>query len=82
MENDLHTSILSSLKRKCFDFSEKIVKFVNSKEKKGINYSLYDQLLRSSTSIGANVVEAISASSKRDFINYYQIALKSSNETK
>ena len=41
-----------------------------------------DQLLRSATSIGANVVEAKSASSKRDFIKFYEIALKSANETK
>ena len=41
-----------------------------------------DQLLRSATSIGANIVEAKSASSKRDYIKYYEIALKSSNETR
>ncbi len=38
--------------------------------------------MRSSTSIGANIVEAKSSSSKREFIRYYQIALKSANETK
>ena len=37
--------------------------------------------MRSATSIGANVVEAKSASSKRDFIKFYEIALKSANET-
>jgi len=41
-----------------------------------------DQLLRSATSIGANVMEAKSASSKRDFIKFYEIALKSANEIK
>jgi four helix bundle protein len=41
-----------------------------------------DQFVRSLTSIGANVVEAKSASSKRDYTNYFQIALKSANETK
>ena len=39
-------------------------------------------MLRSGTSIGANVVEAKSASSRRDFTRYYEIALKSANETK
>jgi four helix bundle protein len=34
------------------------------------------------TSIGANLVEAKSASSKKDFIKYYEIALKSANESK
>jgi four helix bundle protein len=82
MENNLHTADHSSLKRRCFNYSVNIVKFANSINKKGVNYSLFDQLVRSSTSIGANIVEAISASSKKDFINYYQIALKSSNEAK
>ena len=41
-----------------------------------------DQLLRSATSIGANIVEAKSSSSKRDFIKFFEIALKSANETK
>ena len=41
-----------------------------------------EQLLRSSTSIGANVIEGKSAHSKKDFIKFYEIALKSANETK
>jgi len=41
-----------------------------------------NQLLRAATSIGANMVEAQAASSRRDFIKFYEIALKSSNETK
>jgi len=41
-----------------------------------------DQLLRSATSIGANLFEAQSSSSKRDFIKFYEIALKSANETR
>ncbi len=41
-----------------------------------------DQLLRAATSIGANLIEAKSSSSKRDFfIKFYEIALKSCNET-
>ena len=39
------------------------------------------QLLRSGTSIGANVRESINAQSKLDFINKLNIALKESNET-
>lgn len=49
---------------------------------KKVYWIISDQLLRSATSIGANVVEAKSASSKRDFIRFYEIALKSANETK
>ena len=38
--------------------------------------SIINQLLRSGTSIGANIHEANYASSKADFINKFQIALK------
>lgn len=41
-----------------------------------------DQLLRAGSSIGANIIEAQAASSKKDFINFYHYALKSANETK
>lgn len=41
-----------------------------------------DQLIRAVTSIGANIIEAQSASSKRDFINFLNHSLKSGNETK
>ena len=40
------------------------------------------QLLRSITSICANMLEARGGSSRKDFINYYQYALKSANESK
>ncbi|MCD6233240.1 four helix bundle protein [bacterium] len=50
--------------------------------KERILWSIIDQLIRSATSIGANVVEAKSSSSKKDYIHYFEIALKSANETK
>ena len=40
------------------------------------------QLLRSATSILANYIEAASASSRRDFINFFTYSLKSANESK
>ncbi|MEW6163180.1 MAG: four helix bundle protein [Nitrospirota bacterium] len=39
-------------------------------------------MLRSATSIGANIIEAQAASSRRDFRNFLNHALKSANETK
>ena len=44
-------------------------------------YVLSKQLLRSGTSIGANVKEAARAQSKADFISKMQIALKEASET-
>ncbi|MEM8831612.1 MAG: four helix bundle protein [Cyanobacteria bacterium P01_G01_bin.19] len=43
---------------------------------------LSKQFLRSGTSIGANISEAIYAQSNRDFINKYSIALKEASATK
>jgi len=63
-------------------FSVEIIKFSERMRKKKIPLSLIDQLIRSATSIGANVVEAKSSSSKRDYLHFFEIALKSSNETK
>jgi four helix bundle protein len=40
------------------------------------------QLIRSATSIGANVVEAQACSTKKDFTNFIHHSLKSSNETR
>ena len=52
-----------------------------SKELKKGNTLLLNQLLRSGTSIGANIHEANYASSKADFINKFQIALKECYES-
>jgi four helix bundle protein len=63
-------------------FSVSVIKFVEKLRKERVFWSIIDQLVRSSTSIGANVVEAKASSSKRDYIRYFEIALKSANETK
>lgn len=63
-----------------FNFAVKISKYQASlKEKK--YYEIVSQLFRSWTSIWANVSEAQSSSSKKDFINKMNIALKESRET-
>ena len=70
------------LKYKAYRFAVTIIKFVGSLPRGGVYDTLKDQLLRSATSIGANIVEAQAASSRRDFTQFYAIALKSANETK
>jgi len=42
---------------------------------------LIDQLLKSATSVGANLEEAKAASSKREFVRYVEIALREARET-
>ena len=43
---------------------------------------IINQLIRSLTSIGANIIEAQAGSSKKDFTNFFSYALKSANESK
>jgi four helix bundle protein len=50
-------------------------------EKPGVRRTLSKQLLRSGTSIGANVKEAQSAQSDKDFLSKLEIALKEERET-
>ena len=68
----------SKLRDLSMDFSVFIINLC--KEIKG-NSALINQLLRSGTSIGANIYEANYAHSKPDFISKLQIALKECNET-
>ena len=69
------------IKEKSFLFAVRIVKFSKWLDDKSINYKLIDQVLRSGTSIGANVAEAISAQTKKDFAHKMHIAFKEANET-
>ena len=69
------------LRERTYNFSKDIIGFVASFPNTRIYWVMSDQLLRSATSIGANIIEAQAASSKRDFIKFFQIALKSANET-
>ena len=67
---------------RAFYLSIKIIKFLDSLPQKNSLRIISNQLIRCVTSIGANIVEAKAAASKREFLNYFQIALKSSNESK
>lgn len=69
------------IKTKSYAFALRVIKLYKflSIEKK--EYILSKQILRSATSIGANVEEADAGQSKRDFIAKLQISLKESKET-
>ena len=67
---------------KSFDFAVRIVnlyKYLTAFKKE---YVLSKQLLRSGTSVGANVAEAEQAQSRPDFVSKMNIALKETSETK
>jgi four helix bundle protein len=71
-----------NIRHRCFHFAKDILRFESEVRYRRIHFSIFDQLVRSATSIGANVVEGGAGSSKKDFIKFIHIALKSANETK
>lgn len=70
------------LRDKSFIFSTRVVKACTYLQSKKKEYVMSKQLLKSGTSIGANIEEALQAQSKKDFIAKLHIALKEAFETK
>ena len=66
---------------KSFQFAVKAIKLSRWLKERFKDYELISQMLRSATSIGANVAEAQSAQSRPDFISKMHIALKETYET-
>jgi four helix bundle protein len=67
--------------KRALKFSVGIIRFTELFPNKRQFWIISDQLIRSACSVGANMKEANSASSKKDYINFYSYALKSANET-
>ena len=70
------------LKERTYIYALKIIKFIDSLPKEQSCKIIGAQLLRSATSIGANIIEAQASSTKKDFTNFFSYALKSANESK
>ena len=70
-----------AIQDKSFDLAVRIVNLCKYLQTEKREYILSKQLMRSGTSIGANVAEAQQAQSKPDFISKMNIALKESYET-
>ena len=71
----------SLVQQKSFDFVLRIIKLYTTLQQHR-EYVLSRQLLRSGTSIGANVTEATAGQSRRDFLAKMSIASKEARETK
>lgn len=73
---------VSIIGEKSFNFAVDIIKFYKQMITEDKDMVLSKQILRSGTSIGANVNEGVGAQSKRDFLNKMNIALKEAKETR
>ena len=71
----------SPLLDKSLDFATQIVLFYEAFSKTRKDTTITKQLLRSATTIGANINEAVNGNSKADFISKLHIALKETGES-
>jgi len=69
-------------RKRIYDYIIRLVKFLGVLPKDQVTREIIAQLMRSGTSIGANYFEAKSASSRKDYQNYFNHSLKSANESK
>ena len=66
---------------KSFEFALDIIEIYKCLAKEQKEFILSKQLLRSGTSIGANIHESLSAESRIDFVHKLNISLKEARET-
>ena len=71
----------SILAKKSLDFGIRVVRCVQYLQKEKSEYVMSKQVLRSGTSIGANIHEGLYAQSKADFVSKLTISLKEASET-
>ncbi|EKE07165.1 MAG: hypothetical protein ACD_18C00175G0028 [uncultured bacterium] len=81
--NDERKNFKEGLKLRIYKWTVSLVKYLRTLYKKDRDAkSIFDQLLRSGTSVGANYVEAIGGTSDNDFRKFLAYSLKSCNESK
>ena len=70
------------INRRSFDFSVKIIKLLNSFPNTLAHKTVANQLVRSGTSVGANIEEAIGGYTRADFLHGINIAKKEARESR
>ncbi len=71
----------NDLKHRCYRFSLDTIKYLKNKKWDSFSLIISKQVLRSAMSVGANVVESKNSSTRTEYKRYFEIALKSCNET-
>lgn len=64
-----------------YEFALDVIAFGRTLERSDVSKILMNQLIRSATSIGANLIEARASSTRLEYKKYFEISLKSGNET-
>lgn len=73
---------MQDLKERTYKFALQIIKLVQKLPRNQITGILGKQILRSGTSVGANIEEAYSGLTKKDFSHSINISRKEANETR
>ena len=81
MQSD-KAKLKNEFKSRLYQFTLRLVEFLDKLPNDNVSRRIGDQLLRSGTSIMGNYIERQAASSKKDFTNYFNHSLKSANESK
>lgn len=81
-KNNLQTKKVYDLEERTFKFAENVINAVKKLNINAVNSRIIDQIVGSSSSIGANYSEANEAESKQDFIHKISICKKEAKETK
>lgn len=79
--NDERKAWKSKFLKRLITFSSDVIKLANLFPRTPVGFAIASQLVRSATSIGANVNEAQDASSAKDFIQKMLISLREARET-
>ena len=70
------------LKKRAYIYALEMIRFIDSLSRDSSTQIIAKQLIRSATSIGANIIEAQAGHTKRDFTNFFSYGLKSANESR
>lgn len=82
MQNSKFNDFKEKFKQRLYNSALKLIEFLDNLPKDNVSRRIGDQLLRSGTSVLGNYIEGQSASSKKEFTNFFNTSLKSANESK
>ena len=77
----MNSKYKTDLSERSFELSVRIIETYRKCPKNDTTRIIANQIIRSSTSIGANIVEAKASSSRKEFKKFNEIALRSANES-
>lgn len=80
-ENLKIKNVKTDVRQRAYQTALRVIRLFDLLPKEAASQIIGKQLLRSATSIAANIIEARGSSSKKDFTNFFSYALKSANES-